>query len=190
MCGEGLGRWQGADPRWWAELGEPKLQEADPCSPFLVETPGGRPSLWVWWRHLGQICPCPAQLLAHGGYSVFCLVTTGQWQSQGKTTALSLGPGLLLRPCTTSAQGSLTCADRQTHLIWGHADFWQPIAGDASSYDWLFYDCSRGVLGGSTLLRLLRAEAGGGEKSKASACWCSVPFELGPWGCRSQRVVK
>ena len=104
---------------------------------ILVETPGERPSLWVRWRHLGQICPCPASSW-HGGYSLFCLkVTTGRWQSQNKTTAFVSGPRAppaTLHHPLLRAQHVRT---RQTHLIWGHVDFWPPIAGDVSGYDQL-----------------------------------------------------
>lgn len=131
---KGLGRWQGHSPRWWAELGEPRSSGSRSLLTILGGDPRGRPSLWVWWRHLGQICPCPAQLLA---WRVFSILFEGDnWPvaEPGQDHSLSLGPGLLLRPCTTLCSG-LGMRTRQTHLVWGHADFWQPIAGDASSYD-------------------------------------------------------
>lgn len=183
----------GHSPRWWAELGEPReAQEADPCSPFLVETPGeGLPCGYggdTWVRY------APAQPSSwHGGYSVFCLkVTTGQWQSQGKTTAFVSGPRAPPATLHHPLLRARHVRTRQTHLVWGHADFWQPIAGDASSYDRLFYDCSRGVLRvvNPTATAKSRSRRRGGKESKASACWCSVPLNLGPEAAGSQRVVK
>lgn len=79
---------------------------------ILVETPGERPSLWVRWQHLGQICPCPAQLLAQRVFSILFEGDNWPVAEPGQDHSFCLwAQGSSCDPAPPSPQGS-ACPDQ------------------------------------------------------------------------------